>query len=214
MLVVGAAAQQFASSGWSVKEHEVSFVVEQVRSAAVVTGAPYSADEVQDYTPPDGRSSPRTNVIGHYARDGQGRTRMVRAHKSAPIWLTEIFDPVAGVAYLLDDEKKVAHRMVLPPAPAASGAATNPRATSERLGSKPVEGVMAEGTRMVMPRLTIETWESPELKVTLVTKSSNGYSSYLSNLKRGEPDAELFRAPAGYAVVEEAGGFPMVVRFQ
>ena len=52
------------------------------------------------------------------------------------------------------------------------------------------------------------------MKVTWVTKSSNGYSSYLSNLKPGEPDAELFRAPAGYALVDEAAEFPMVVRFQ
>ena len=155
LLVAGTMAQQFASSSWNAKEHEVSFVVGAPKSGPVVMGAPYSADDVQDYTAPDGTACVRSTVIGHYARDGQGSTLMVRALKPAPIWMTEIFDPVAGVAYLLDDDNKVAHRMVLPPAPTAAAPAANPRATVERLGSKTVDGVMAEGTRTVMPRLTI-----------------------------------------------------------
>src|SRR5260370_12040082 len=108
-----------------------------------------AVDEVQDSTPPDGNLSPRSNVIGHFARDAQGRTRMERAYKPAPIWLTEIFDPVGGVAYLLDDQKKVDHRMPLPPAPAPSPPPANPRATTERLDSQAIEGVTADGTRTV-----------------------------------------------------------------
>ena len=206
-----------------VKDHEVSLVVGPPRSAPIVTGAPYSADEVQDYVPPDGSSSARTGVvIGHFSRDSQGRSRMERAYQ-APIWLTEIFDPVAGVAYLLDDQKKVAHRMPLPPAaPTSASEPARPGTTVDRLESQPIEGVSAEGKRTVFASpagsgrapMTVETWESPGLKLTLVTKSSNGYSSRLSNLNRTEPDASLFRPPSDYTVVDEKDPFPMTVPFK
>ena len=182
ILVTAAAAQQFASSSWNVKDSEVTFVVGPPRPAPTVTGAPYSADEVQEYISPDSTSSPRSSVIGHFARDAEGRTRMARAYKPAPIWLTEIFDPVAGVAYLLDDQKKIAHRMPLPPAPAATASLpAASRATIEKLDSQPIEGVLAEGKRTVYglpgntpsPALTIDSWESPELKFILLTNSSN-----------------------------------------
>jgi hypothetical protein len=147
---------------------------------------------------------------------------MERAYKPAPIWLTEIFDPVGGVAYLLDDQKKVAHRMPLPP---AAGMAVSlpaaPNATIEKLGSQQVEGVLAEGTRTVFrgpagsgrPNLTVESWESGELKLTLLTESSNGYTTRMTNLSRNQPDAALFRPPSDYAVIDESGPFPMAVRF-
>jgi hypothetical protein len=221
-LVAVASAQQFTSSAWNVKAGEVTAVFGPPRPAPILTGASYSADEVQDYTSPDGNSSPRSTVIGHFARDAQGRTRMERAYKPAPIWLTEIFDPVAGVAYLLDDQKKVAHRMPLPPALAATAPPANPRATVERLDSQSIEGEMADGTRTVFPSppntgrpaLTLETWESPGLKLTLLTRSSNGYTSRLTNLSRTEPDAALFRPPSGYTVVDEKDPFPLTVKFQ
>src|SRR5215467_5774107 len=91
ILVTAAAAQQFTSSSWNVKENEVTFVVGAPRPAPIVTGAPYSADEVQEYRSPDGSPDERRNVIGHMARDAAGRTRMERAYKPAPIWMTEIF---------------------------------------------------------------------------------------------------------------------------
>jgi len=74
LLVAGTMAQQFASSSWNAKEHEVSFVVGAPKSGPVVMGAPYSADDVQGYTAPDGTAGARSTVIGHYARDGQGST--------------------------------------------------------------------------------------------------------------------------------------------
>jgi hypothetical protein len=220
ILVSGATGQQFASSSWNVKENEVTFVVGAPRPAPIVTGAPYSADEVQEYRSPDGTPDARRNVIGHMARDAAGRTRMERAYKPAPIWMTEIFDPVAGVAYLLDEQKKVAHRMAFSPAP-ATAPAVNPRATVENLESLSIEGVMAVGKRTTFggpagsgrPNLVVETWESPELKLTLLTKSSNGYTSMLTNLNRNQPDSALFQPPPGYTVVDEGAPFPMAIRF-
>jgi hypothetical protein len=221
ILVNSATAQQFSSSSWNVKDSEVTFVVGAPRPATVITGAPYSADEIQEYISPDGTSSPRSTVVGHFARDGAGRSRMERAYKPAPIWLTEIFDPVAGVAYLLDDQKKVAHRMLMPPAPVTAAPPANPRATIEKLDSQTIEGVLVEGKRTVFeipgntprPALTIETWEAPELKLTLLTKSSNGYTTRLTGLNRNQPDSALFRPPADYSVVYESAPFPMAIQF-
>src|SRR5438105_1036217 len=84
-----------------------------LRRIGVVTGAPYSADQLQTYTRtlPDGASNINSNVISHYARDSQGRMRAEEALKSAAsAWRIEIFDPVAHVAYVLDDQAKTATR--------------------------------------------------------------------------------------------------------
>lgn len=82
------------------------------RATPTVTGAPYSADQVQQYTRTleNGTSTTSTHVIGHFFHDSQGRTRTESALKSSPTWRIEILDPLAGVAYILDDKNKVAHR--------------------------------------------------------------------------------------------------------
>ena len=205
-----AEAQQFPSSSLHVGNGEVRAIYGPPRATTVVTGAPYSAERLQEYTPKPGESrAPSSNVIGRFARDTQGRTRSSIAYKAAPYWLTEIVDPVAGVAFLLDDQNKVAHRMTLtmpdaiPPAPA--------RFATQSLGTMSIDGVTAEGTRISGP-LTIDTWKSPELKIDLVVRSSNGYSSRMINLSRSEPDPALFRPPADYRVVDESAPFPMTIR--
>lgn len=84
--------------------------------------------------------------------------------------------------------------------------------TIEKLGTQMMEGgVLVEGTRMsiaVPPRdglpstFTIETWDSVELKVNMLTKSSNGYTTKLVNLRRTDPDPAFFRPPADYTIVD------------
>jgi len=177
-----------------------------------VTGAPYSADQVQEYTRAleNGKSTTSTNVIGHFFRDSQGRTRTESALKSAPTWRIEILDPLAGVAYVLDEKNKVAHRTRTQAT--SPGRNAPPQMTIEYLGTQVIEGVLVEGTRMsrtVPPRdgrpstFTIETWDSVELKLNMLTKSSNGYTSKLVNLRRADPDPALFRPPADYTVVDQ-----------
>lgn len=174
------------------------------KTTPTVTGNPYSADQVQEYTRTleNGESTTSTNVIGHFFRDSQGRTRTESALKSSPTWRIEILDPVAGVDYVLDDKNKVAHRTR--PQAAAPGQNAPPQMTIESLGTQMIEGVLVEGTRMsralpprdgIPSRFTIETWDSVELKVTMLTKSSNGYTSKLVNLRRAEPNPALFRPP-------------------
>lgn len=208
--VAVAAAQQFQSNSVHVGDGEVSATYGPPRATAVVTGAPYSAERLQEYTPSPGEArAPSSSVIGRFARDSYGRTRSSIAYKAAPYWLTEIVDPVAGVAFLLDDQQKVAHRMALatpaaiPPMPA--------RFTSQTLGTQTIDGVTAEGTRISGP-LMIDTWKSPELKIDLAVRSSNGYSSRMINLSRNEPDPAFFRPPADYRVVDETEPFRMTIR--
>jgi hypothetical protein len=94
------------------------------------------------------------------------------AHPPEDFKLTQISDPVAGFAYVLDDQNKVAHRITmtprqpgaprvaidaerLPPAVRATPTVratraddpTQPQHTTEKLAPKNIEGVVAEGTR-------------------------------------------------------------------
>jgi hypothetical protein len=87
-------------------------------------------------------------------------------------------------------------------------------AVEEKLGIQAIEGVLAEGLRRSFRSLTVETWDAVDLKVTLVTKSSNGYSSKLINLTRAEPDPSRFRPPAEYRIVNEREPLAMTIRRQ
>jgi len=86
----------------------------------------------------------------------------------------------------------------------------------ESLGSKTIEGTVAEGTRVTRTLaagkigndrpLTFvnETWYSSELGMTVMSRSSDPQSGdtvyTLTNIQRSEPDPALFTVPAGYTV--------------
>lgn len=92
-------------------------------------------------------------------------------------------------------------------APRGPGALTS-------LGSKEIEGVKVNGERTTWtveagkqgnekPMVTTrEVWTSPELMLTVSSRDFDprtGEVTYkLSNIKRGEPDANLFKVPADY----------------
>jgi TonB family protein len=89
---------------------------------------------------------------------------------------------------------------------------------SESLGAQMIEGVSAEGTRIIhtIPagsmgnerpiEITYERWYSQELQLDILIKSVDprlGESTQqLTNINRGEPDATLFEAPPDYTVRE------------
>jgi hypothetical protein len=94
----------------------------------------------------------------------------------------------------------------------------NFESSHESLGTQTIEGVLAEGTRTTLvypvgsvgndrPMSTFtETWRSQELKVIVLTKTSdprNGeMTTRLTNISRAEPDATLFQVPPDYEIVE------------
>jgi hypothetical protein len=109
-----------------------------------------------------------------------------------------------------------------PPSPPGSPAAAKSKATTSSLGQKEFDGVRAEGTlrQQVIPAgeignknpimVTTETWYSPELQVTVFSRHNDprrGETIYrLSNIRRAEPAADLFKVPEEYAVSKRAKG--------
>jgi hypothetical protein len=94
------------------------------------------------------------------------------------------------------------------------------KATTKDLGARDIEGIKAEGKLRsyeipageVGNRNTItvldETWTSPELQVTLMSKHSDpraGDNIYrLTAIKREEPAASLFTAPPDYTITDRS----------
>lgn len=107
---------------------------------------------------------------------------------------------------------------------AADNREQRPQFTHESLGSQVIEGVLADGERTTVvypigffgndrPITTVnETWTSPELKMMLLSKTSdprNGESTMkLTNISRTEPDAALFQVPSDYQVIEPQQSAP------
>ena len=110
----------------------------------VVTGMPYSAEEVTDHvqTLADGTHITQTSARTKFYRDSEGRTRIERSFMqplgavgdSGPN-VIEISDPVSGTHYMLEPRNHTARSVSLPnelplPPPPPPGAAT----ASGRLG--------------------------------------------------------------------------------
>ena len=88
----------------------------------------------------------------------------------------------------------------------------------EQLGKQTIEGIEAEGRRATITipagevgneqpiNIIDETWYSPELKVTVMTRHSDprmGETVYkLTNLNRAEPAHSLFEVPSDYTIKE------------
>ena len=146
-----------------------------------VTGAPFSAEVSTQSTQTlaDGNTI-QHSTTGTFARDSQGRTRRemtlpeigpFAASGEAPPHMVEIYDAVAGVHYILDPFRKVAHKMeqrrggkhmnITTPGPmpgpdgqdAGIAISVQPgpndrnEVTTTSLGTQTVNGVEAQGTR-------------------------------------------------------------------
>jgi len=178
---------------------------EGVHGGKLVTGAPFSGTSTSTtkQTLQDGTTINRT-VQGAIYRDSQGRSRReVTFTGVGPLEATggtrrmvAIFDPVAGVHYMLNSDKKVAFKMTS----SAGGAAGNAGKAQaleqkmqarqqqeeasgalkvESLGTQVVNGVNAEGTRTTHTiaageignsaaiQIVSERWYSPDLQTVV-----------------------------------------------
>lgn len=88
----------------------------------------------------------------------------------------------------------------------------------QKLEGKMIHNIYAEGVRVTgtPPYLrdgdnpvliTIKTWRSPELKI-IVSQTSHiprigVITKEITDLTRSEPDASLFKPPAGYTVIDK-----------
>jgi hypothetical protein len=180
-----------------------------MRGGKVVKGAPFSAvgSSQMTQTLADGTHISHTTTVTVY-RDSQGRVRHELTlsgigplqASGQPTKLVTISDPVAGARYLLNPDKKVAHKMGMggggkgqgrggPGGPRnfergqnGPGAAN---AQTESLGTQTISGVKAEGTRVTrtIPAgqigndkplvIVFERWYSPDLQMLVMSKRSD-----------------------------------------
>jgi hypothetical protein len=208
----------------------------------LVTGAPYSADVSNQsvQTLSDGNTIQRSTT-GHIARDSAARTWSQETitggplGQQGPVVVTFINDPVAGYAYVLNANTKIATRRALPKPPSGAPASGNhpngPRGprdsantTTTDLGTQTIAGVTAQGKSIThtvpagamgnaQPIVsTSETWYSPDLQVIVLAKRNDvrmGQSTYsLTNIQRAEPAASLFQVPSDYTIQDAAAGRP------
>lgn len=197
---------------------------------APITGAPYSGVQTvqMEQSLPTGNKIERKNVTKVF-RDGQGRVRMEHTF-TGPAGQTRtqigIFDPVAGVHYMLDPSNKTGVKMPLPAHDAGTTAVAprphNSQAQTTDLGTQTVNGVLATGTRIThtIPAGAIgnqqpievvrETWISTDLKVPVQIKSTDprfgDTTMNLASIALGEPDASLFQVPSDYNVTTRTPG--------
>lgn len=188
----------------------------------------------------DGTRLTRTIPQQRVCRDGQGRTRVERPIlRPSPVGpavdaarIVEITDPVANIQYVLDTQNRVAHSSAVGTPPPAAGRArpalqglaqAHLPPGMESLGEQTIDGVVAEGIRttQTIPAgvqgydrdivVTTDTWTSPELRITMLRKTTDpryGESTFrIRNFSRAEPDMTLFLPPADYAIKEETGPF-------
>jgi hypothetical protein len=150
------------------------------------------------------------------------------AASGKPKQVSMINDPVAGTHYMLDPDKRIAHQMGPHGGNGkghdhghTGGAAIGQEAddanvTTTSLGTQTIGGIAAEGTRTTraIPAgamgnekpivITVERWYSADLQTVVRTTHSDprmGVTTMqLTEIKRAEPDASLFRVPADYTV--------------
>jgi hypothetical protein len=176
---------------------------------------------------PFGPESPRRTIFIHDPAAGtsfalEPDDRIARRMGRGPmVWTKEDGSTHEGgggaptMVYRTVDRQTVRDKM---PAPGRKSLA---KPVTEPLGTKTIEGVEAVGTRTVVSipageigneraiEMVTERWESPELKVVVLSRHSDprfGETTYrLTGIQRGEPDRALFEVPADYTVKEGPG---------
>jgi hypothetical protein len=209
-----------------------------------VTGAPFTADistESVQVLPDGNRIDNKTT--GTLARDSSGRTRRdltlpliggysTSGSSGAPAHAVVINDPVAGVSYVLNENRKEARSTRLPNnffrgnvanrGPNSSASTNSPDVTTESLGTQLIGGISADGTRTTRTipagqignekpiTVTIERWYSPDLQMDVLIKRSDprgGTTVFqLTNVVRSDPDPSLFQVPSDYTIVSGRTG--------
>lgn len=193
----------------------------------LVKGQPFSAETVIEDTRRlfDGSTVTKTTK-GAFYRDSAGRTRREQPFEmiggfsiSKPQTLVFINDFAQKTQYFFDLDNKIARKIGLDGTPREEP--QNPDAKSDSLGTKTIEGVSVEGTRLTyeLPagqigndkpiQIVTENWYSPELQVIVMSRHLDPLSGEhifrLANIKRTEPAASLFAVPAGFKVAEKPG---------
>jgi hypothetical protein len=109
-----------------------------------------------------------------------------------------------------------------------AGGGARPETSSDLLGSQVIEGIPALGRRTTTTyaagtmgndrpiSVIVETWISQDLNAVISSKTIDPLQGdriqTLFNISRAEPNAELFRVPRGYQVINEPGPFAITIK--
>ena len=203
----------------------------------VVTGVPLSGDLIvtRDTTLADGNHIHNQTQTKVY-RDADGRVRRevgfelnTPATGTVQRTMVVITDPVAGKRYVLNPQSKSAHVMPLhppmhgqgPPPPDGEAGPVWAKhdarnVTRDQLGTKTVNGLQTEGTRVTRTipagkignekpiEVVTERWYSTDLQLPLTTTHIDPMmgtvTTNFTNINRAVPDASLFQVPSDYKV--------------
>jgi hypothetical protein len=189
-----------------------------------IPDGPLSAQQVDEITStlPDGTSSTET-IVSQIYRDSAGRMRKewrIQVSHGESYGIVDLIDPVARSVAMLVVDSKIAMYFLEPhsaaepfnigfPAP-GKAMPLEWETTTEGLGTRVIDGVEVEGTRMVRtsadqpPLIAVyEIWRSPSFGVTFVVETSGPdwkHTAKLQKLDRHEPDPALFVIPSDYAI--------------
>jgi hypothetical protein len=190
-------------------EFKTTFSVNAVAPSiyTALPGKPFSAEEIsqQKQLLADGSSITRSSASTFYYRDSAGRVRTERpinvlgqVKASAIPTIPEIFDPVSGYCYFLDDLNRIAYRIEIPKpikmlspskaldpivTPGAIVRVDKTISSTEDLGTKYADGLEIIGTRNITTypagfmgsdkpiASTSEFWRSPELNIMVIIRT-------------------------------------------
>jgi hypothetical protein len=213
---------------------------------APVTGAPYSAirTTTRVETLANGSTITHTSQVKE-ARDSSGRTYLESLPSAAEGGqahsFVRIFDPVNRVSISWSSNAKQATLVHLPEPGQFAGARGMPAGenaganeglarlrgnsdgvTTEALGTKTINGAVADGTRVTRViaagkmgnsealTITHDNWVAQDLKLEVERVDTDprfGTTTVeVTNLSREEPSPALFQAPAGFQVKETTMG--------
>jgi hypothetical protein len=173
-----------------------------------VPNLPYTAQALQTYTEtePDGTRVSRQEKLVKM-RDSLGRTRIETPG------VVNLYVPLQRQFIQLFPGRKTASVMIWDVPVPRHGDPNDKNIKRESLPGRTIHGIYCEGTRVVflVPHedgrddqvwSVEETWVSPDLKIVLFHKNSDGTINEILELDRSEPDAALFEIPPDYKIVK------------
>jgi len=193
----------------------------QLPQDPIVTGAPYSADQVTTVRLTTFGSPIESRVVARIYRDSAGRIRREQAiggletpgSPDRSELVVILVDPVAGVMYTLNPATRTAYRM-----PIDRGVSAPSQGQEESLGTREFEGLVAIGRRASVTlsgsqagsqapvEIVDERWDSVDLRVPLLARHrdsrSGEFEQRLANVRRAEPDPNLFIIPPTYTITD------------
>jgi hypothetical protein len=193
--------------------------------ALPIPGAPISLEQHEEHYLGTGAGAQMSvfTVTGTVHRDSAGRlirlseTKDVSGHVTGALGI--ILDLAAGRQTVLMPTMRTAVHMVLPQKREIRFASTvflDPgrewKTTTEQIGKRVIEGIEFVGSRVTHTAIdddgladATEEWFCDELKLIgaiAVTRPHERYTVSIHNLRRQEPDPDLFNVPADYTIAE------------